>query len=770
MTEVITKELLETSIAEHEDFVAMVTKNKYGHEDIKDVIEGVIDCCNITDKDQKELLRSGKFIPAGSILSACNSGATSSFSNCYYVPIRHDSIEGIYEAHKQIARTFSYRGGVGTDISILRPKGHSVENAARTSSGAVSFMPSFSELTKTICQFGRRGALLISLDCRHPDTLDFIWSKAKPEKVFEEDVFTKELPAINNANITLKLTDSFMTAVENDEDWTFCFPDIEADKELYNSCWDGDYDEWFEIGGKFKEYKTIKARDVLSQLSEAAWICGDPGTSYITTVQKNTFGTYIDKSLKPFGYNACSEQPMAGDSNCLLGAFVLPFYLLHGRLDIVSLEEDAEVATRLMNLFSDMNEDLHPLAEQRSVDKFGKRIGVELTGFGDLCQKLGFTYGDEDSIDLANDITDSIMYSQLVASNDLAVQGKCCEAMSSTAARNNFVDNPWYKIEGALKENILDYGLANTSLNTIGPCGSISIVSGNCSSGIEPIFKFSYKRKNRIDNKEYSFIHLPAAQHMLDNLDEFKGLTLEQAKNKMGYVEANEIHWKDRINVQAALQKNIDASISSTINLSNDTKKETIQEIYKYAWSKGLKGVTVFRDGCKEGVLSSTDTEEVAECVMPELYEKELLDEETAVRHRVSWKGSKIYINVSIDQEGNPIEVFVKLPKEGGHNGDGTFNPVLFQERNSLWDSLCRVCSMSLRYGIPVEEIIDQLNKSTYSMVDAAGILKRILSKYLPIEDPEVSVGKICPECGLASYVNEGGCLICKECGFSKCG
>ena len=226
----ITKEMLEESIAEHKSFIKMVCKNKYGHEDIKDVIEGVISYCAITDDKQKELLRSGKFIPAGSILSTCNTDNKGSFSNCYFLPIRHDSIEGIFEAQKQIARTFSYRGGIGTDITILRPKDTPVENAAKTSSGSVSFMPSFSEITKTICQRGRRGALLISIDIRHPDALDFIWSKADPDRVFERDIFSGKIADISNANLTIKLSDSFMRAVEADEDWTFCFPDIDADK------------------------------------------------------------------------------------------------------------------------------------------------------------------------------------------------------------------------------------------------------------------------------------------------------------------------------------------------------------------------------------------------------------------------------------------------------------------------------------------------------------------------------------------------------------
>ncbi len=1121
----ISRKLLNDSIKEHKDFMEMVCENKYGHKNIKDVIEGVISYCNIKDKDQKELLRSGKFIPAGSILSACNTDTKGSFSNCYYVPVRHDSIEGIFDAHKEIARTFSYRGGVGTDITILRPKEERVNNTAKTSSGAVSFMPSFSELTKTIGQNGRRGALLISIDIRHPDSLDFIWSKADPARVFEEDIFTKTLPDISNANITLKLSDSFMQAVENDDNFTFCFPDIDINKDLYDSKWDGDYDNWLEIGGRFKEYRTLKARDVLSQISEASHICGDPGVAFIDTIQKNTFGTYIHKSLKPLGFNACfsgdtliptskgafsikdivgkyvkvfdgeewiecdnfrqtnsdqklyritlsdgtfidatnyhtmylenniktkvsklkegdkllfddslnyngnieekgsylkgfmcgdgfgnlskgraqlliypgkeccmdrikdslnelpiirnntntitdvnyskqvnkqgfryalqgitardgepfkgniykwgtgyksrlpketyqwsyeskcnfiagvfdsdgccvdgkngfsyqlssirkeflidfllllksigvhgriglmhnacekempggkyfcndcyrltipqkysivlakqinfsrlkdfsgrsikynvkykyntitnikelgnehdvycctlpsthkiltstgiitgncGEQPMGDDSNCLLSAFVLPLYV-KGDFDGELFENDVEIATQIMNIFSDINQEKHPLQEQRSIDVFGKRIGIELTGFGDTCSLLGLRYGSIDSKLLAEMITDLLISSQLRASCDTAIKDGCCKAMETVQSRERFLKNSFVEIGDDLECDIIDYGLANTSFNTIGPCGSISIISGNCTSGIEPLFKFSYKRKNRIDNKEYEFIHLPACKRMLENFDEFEGLSLQEAKEKLNYIEADEIPWKDRVNVQSALQKNIDASISSTINLHEDTSPEIIQEIYIYAWKKGLKGITVFRDGCKEGILSSTEPKKQEEVyTIPEVFEKELLDTEEAIRHRVVWKKSKLYVNVSIDDDNNPIEIFTKLPKEAGINGNGVFNPSLWQEKTSHWDSICRLVSMLLRYSIPVSDIIKQLDRSTYSMVDAAGILKRVLSKYDVMDEIKVSGNGItCKECGLPSYFHEGGCGICRDCGYSECG
>lgn len=1128
MTEIITKELLKQSIKEHKDFMEMVCENKYGHKNIKDVIEGVIEYCKITDKYQQELLRDGRFIPAGSILSKCNSKTKGSFSNCYFTPIERDTIEDIFECQKKLARTFSFRGGSGVDITVLRPSNADVNNAAKQSSGAVSFMPSFSELTKTIAQKGRRGALIITLDIRHPDALKFIWSKAKPEDVFEKDTFTGQYPTIDAANISLKVTDEFMNAVKNNNDFTFSFPDINSDKEKYNTEWDGDYDKWIKNGGKLKYYDTLKARDILDQISEAAWMCGDPGIWFVDTAQKNTFGTYIDEKLKPIGVNPsmpkgvlvhtqdgifeiqdlegkefnvksldgswakakcflsgeneeiyrfkignekyiystaehrwpliydkkikkyakdikvgdriplnrveklgingntnltfdegflcgviygdgwiskrsesgklvcgisfnkndedlanktlsilnclkknnstisernneltiqfsekeicnkfgiefgllskdnlpkilwrsndefikgfidgyfstdgcvgnkdvtinssrkiaiqelckllsffginstltfrenfkatfpnnkdydktysiyrlrinkkesvkfnelfkissfkknkklkdlvggvsildleihkncksvkveeidiigrekvwditvyhdehvfpsqycysgnCGEQGLAAYNNCLLGAFVLTEYIdEYDNFDFDKYEKDVGVATRLMNIFSDINESEHPLKEQIENDKFGKRIGLELTGFADTCAILNYKYGDVDSQALAKYLTENLLKNSIRESCEIAKEKGPCEAFQSVDNRERFFLYSPVELGEDLTKDILDYGLANTSFNTIGPCGSISIVSGNVSSGIEPVFMFSYKRKNRIDGKEYSFIHLPAAKYMLNNLDNFEGLTLTQAKENIGYIEADEVNWKDRIKIQSAFQSGIDSSISSTINLNNNCNTKEIRDIYLYAWENYLKGITVFRDGCKTGVLSSNkEKEKEVEGInaLPELFEKELLDEEYSIRHRVSWKGSKLYINVSLDEDNKPIEVFTKLPKEAGINTDGTFSSILWQEKTSLWDSLCRCISTSLRYGIPIEEIIDQLNKSTYSLVDAAGILKRILSKYINNED-EDNYFQICKECGDKSYILEGGCGKCISCGFSECG
>lgn len=783
---IITKETLEQSIKENEDFMEMVCEKKYGNKDKEKVIWNVIKKCNITDEKQQKLLLDGYFIPAGSILSACNLDKNVSLSNCYLTKIENDSIEAIFDAQKKMARTYSYRGGTGYDITVLRPKESKVNNAAITSSGSVSFLPSFSMVTKTIGQHGRRGASLGSIDIRHPDSLDFIWCKANPEKVFENDIFSGKMPDIDGSNLSLKLTNDFMKAVKNNQDWTFYFPDFENQKELYDEKWDGDYDKWKEIGGKFKEYKTMPAKEVLRQIAEASHSCGDPGILFIDKIQQNTFGTFIHVSLKPMSCNPCAEQPLAYYSNCLLGALVLHKYVINAfkqdsHFDFAKFNADVQIATKILNIFSDLNVDRHPLKEQRDADKFGKRIGLEITGLGDCLAMLGYEYKDSlnnkeatKTLAFIEEIGFNMLDESINQSIKLAKENGACPALFSIEARENLILNSFFDFSDKQKENIMLYGLANTAFVNVGPCGTISILSDNCTSGIEPLYKFAYKRKNRVDNKEYTFIHYLACKHMLDNLDEFKGLTLEEAKNKLNYFEANEIKNIDRIKIQSTLQKNIDSSISSTINLSNDATVDEIYNIYLQAYENDLKGVTIFRDGSKISVLSSVEDKKETSKSNFEIFEKELLDIETSERHRVMWKKSKLYVNVSKDDNTIPIEIFAKLPKEVGINGDGLFNPVLWQERTSNWDLICRLISMLFRYGIPLEEIILQLDKSTYSLVDAAGILKRILSKYVSIdyeenEDGEI-IGEKCPECGQNSYIKENGCGKCLNCGTSSCG
>jgi len=309
-----TQENYNTLIEETEDFIQGIIQNKYLNED-EECFEDIINNrfkneLTKIDKDSNRvnkslnLIKQKKFIPAGSILAGL--GLTQkrkiTLSNCYYVPIEHDSLDGIYEARKRMAKVYSRRGGCGTSFTILRPRNSKVHNASEHSTGAVSFMPGFSQDVYDIGQKGRRGAALGDLDCRHPDLLDFIWCKAKPDKIFTVDQFTGDHPNVNYLNISVQITDKFMEAVENDEDWELFFPDMNFEK--YHTEWNGDYDEWLQKGYPVEVYETLKARDILKQIAEAAWLTGDPGVLFKDTAQKYSTG-YFDSKLLPKGVNPC---------------------------------------------------------------------------------------------------------------------------------------------------------------------------------------------------------------------------------------------------------------------------------------------------------------------------------------------------------------------------------------------------------------------------------------------------------------------------------
>ncbi len=716
---------------------------------------------------------------------------------------------------------------------------------------------------------------MISLDVRHPETRRFIWCKSKPEEIFGVDSLTGKTQDVFGANISLKITDEFMQAVEEDNDWTFVFPDqarvtgrisdastlellpeiyealdpqvgdrLEAEiiykvtavnpkkhrvsvqpdlhvdsehaalseemltftlsrrrnetsdvfdsvKSVYNKIWDGDYSRWKEFGLPLKDYETVSARGLLEEISESAWQSGDPGILYQDTTQRNTPGTFIDPlRLKPMSTNPCGEQGLGYWNNCLLGAMVLFRYVVNpftkeARFDEDLFREDLVRTVAFMDTMSDLNQNKHPLQKHRDADKYGKRIGIEFTGLGDMLAMLGMRYGSDESISFIEGILRDKAIMEISISADIAGRFGVVEALKDTSARKRFLECPYIvnlDLPKKLQKKIMKNGLRHTAFNTVGPSGSISIMSDNCTSGIEPAFLFSYARETRLEaGKVFEFIHMPPLKWMLETNQEelFGRYTAQQLKEKLNYVQADELDYMDRIRLQAAIQKYTDSSISSTINLAEETPKETIFQIYLEAWKHGLKGVTVFRNGCKKGVLSKTEEKKSSDPTMlgqnPTLIERELGDIERAERHRVMWKGSKMYIIVSLDDSGNPIEIFVKLPKEAGVTGDGFYNEQVFQEKYSLWETITRLTSMLLRVGMPIDRILTQLDRSSYNIIDAAAIISRILRQYISLDMDDQTIvskglGALCPECGKNAYVPEGGCKICKACGYTTCG
>jgi len=733
----------------------------------------------------ENILYNKLFIPAGSILTNIGDYTKNvSLSNCYFVPILEDSLEGIFQAQKEISKTLASRGGVGTDVSVIRPKGCSINNAANFSTGAVSFMPQISDLAVLIGQEGRSGAIIITISINHPDIIDFINCKSNPEKVFAQDPLNpNRYPNISHANISIKITDEFMLAVKNDKDWTFKFPDIYCDEY---STWDGNYDDWFEKGYPVKNYKTIKARKLMMMISESAWQSGDPGILFFDHAKKYSSCSF-DKKLEIFSCNPCGEQVLNPWGNCLLGALILPNfvdnpYTPQAQFNIELFLESVNYSVILLDNIIDINR--HPLHKQTTIDQYGRRIGVEITGLNDMLAMLNINYNSETALDFVDDLFYHKAIQEIKTSILLSKEKGCSPCLKSKRSRNKFIKQKYIQniLNNMLSGNknkiindIVTYGIRNCAFNTIGPTGSLSIIAGNMTSGIEPIFAIEYFRQTRILNgKKFRLIHYPLAKHVGHNILK---LSKSQIKEKFHYIESHDISYIDRIKMQSTIQKWIDTSISSTINLPNDATVEHVYDIYMKSYEHNIKGITIFRDGSKTGILStSNDIEEKTNILSVSKITKHLNEVKSnidrncrAYRYIRMWKQIKIYVTVTVSPNGRPIEIFANLPHMQ--------NTAEFLEKQSYWFSTTRLVSLLLRLNAPIPEIIKQLEKSAVSMVELSSIISSILKNFINIDDsPKVNNNKnqvensICPECGKPELIHSGGCDVCLVCGYSTCG
>lgn len=765
---------------ENDYFIKTIIKKKYCHEgengldDIKERFRRTLKSTDFSNVDYfVDNVLFNTFIPGGSIIYGFGSNKNISMSNCYFIPIEEDSIDGIGKAISRNMKVFSWRGGVGNSFEILRPKGSKVNNAANSSTGSVSFMPLFSNATQTIGQNGRRGASIFSHAIWHPDIEDFIKSKAYPEEVFTRDILNNTLPKITGANISVKLTNDFMEKVETDEDWNLVFPDIN-DKNY--SKWNGDLSEW---KGSINTYKIVKSSSLLKLIAESSWKYAEPGVLFWDNVIDDTPMSVVDR-LKPRGVNPCGEEILANYDSCNLGAMVLykfvdnP-YSKSSKFNLDMFKKHVRLAVEFMDIVLDLNK--HPLEEQNEINKYGRKIGLGITGLADMLAMLSSVYGSDESINITRDILSRKALEEVKESIELAIKKGPCEALLDLKTRKRFANHKYFKrlseiykdeLEVSLDNLIVNHGLRNISLSTIAPTGTISIVMGNCTSGIEPLFSFEYYRKSTLLDKQVRVIHPILFNYLLENNPSDLDLPKDQLMKKYNYIESHSLNYKKRIDMQSACQEFITDSISSTINLPKETTVEQIMDIYKYAYKKRLKGITIYRDGCDlSGILSQTEnnTESDNKVIITKESIKNI---EEARRYRVKWKNNiKTYITVTL-RDSNPIEVFAKVPKEAGLE-KGNFNPQAYLEKQGYWDALCRLISLDLRSGIPLEEIVKQLDRSSYAMYDLPAIIKRILSQFLPKKSKESNQYEICPECGEPSLTNQNGCEVCLNCGYSKC-
>ena len=522
----------------------------------------------------KKAIRDKRFMPAGRILAGRGLdkiGRKITLSNCYVMPQVEDSIEDIFDTAKYLARTYSFGGGCGLTLSRLRPKGARVNNAAATTTGAVSFMDLFSLVTGLIGMRGRRGALMLNLDVSHPDIEEFV------------DVKT-DLSKVTYANISVNINDAFMRAVENDEEY-----------ELY-----------FKVEASGEEVrKPVRAKELFRKLARNNWRMAEPGILYQDKINAWHLMSE-DPKFAYAGVNPCAEEPLPAFGSCNLssinlGEFVQRPFTDEARLDEERLRRMVREGVVYLNEILDENMKLHPLPQQRDMSKRLRQIGLGLMGAADMFIKMGIRYGSDESVELIHYIGHLLVNEALKESARLAEKdGPFPDYDAEAVLRSPFL------IENADPDTlklVKKHGLRNSQLLTIAPTGSISTLIG-CSNGLEPLFQIAYTRKSESLHMDETFykVFTPIVREYMEvnHIDEEEDLPDY-------FVTTSNLNYKDRIDVQAAWQQHIDASISSTVNVPNEFTIGEVEDLYTYAWKKGLKGITIYRDGCERSGILITD-------------------------------------------------------------------------------------------------------------------------------------------------------------------
>ena len=711
------------------------------------------------DEDIAQLIREKRFLFGGRILAnrgLQHYGKKVTYSNCYVLGISDDSIEAIYQTCADLARTFSYGGGVGIDISKLRAKGMAVHNAAKTTTGAVSFMNTFSNVSEVIGQNGRRGALMLSIDCNHPDLEEFIDIK-------------NDLNAVTKANISVRVDDDFMNAVVNKKSWELFFET--------------------ENGDRFS--KIVNAAELFRKLAKNNWSMAEPGILFWDRIENYNLLSE-DPDFRYAGVNPCAEEPLPNGGSCLLGSFNLVEYIDESEqfFDFDKFREDIPIVVKAMNDVLDEGLPLHPLQIQRDTVRDYRQIGIGMMGLADLLIKLGIRYDSQAAIDLCDEIgyvlaKEAIRASALLAKKYGAYPKCNKEAILASAYLRRNTDSEVYGL-------VQQYGLRNSQLLTIAPTGTLSTMLG-ISGGVEPIFSFSYNRKTQSLHGEdvYYKVFTPIAKEYMEK----HNLTEEEQLPDF-FVTSQTINPFKRVEIQGAWQRHIDASISSTLNLPNETTVEDVEALYIYAWENGLKGMTIFRDGCDRAAILTTSKpkeekkEEVVEEKKDEIARGVVVptsDDVIGLKKKLSGGCGSLHLQVYFDRTtGKMTEVFINKGGSGGCN--------------SNLNALSRMISIALRAGVDVKDVADQLgstiNCPSFASSRAKGISlspgsscagavgKALIElnkefqkmwKYMivgeqeEVEETKVMGLKECPECKERTLQMAGGCMQCSNCGYSKC-
>jgi len=732
----------------HEDyFREEVWKKKYkadSDKHIRDTIDRLCSALGLSEAHY-HLMFNGKFLPGGRVLYSIGNDSKYRLTpmNCFVLPIKEDSLEGIFLCAYEMAKTYSYGGGVGVDISTLRPKGSPVSNAARTSTGAVSFTHLFDTVTGVIGQHGRRGALLLCMHIAHPDIFDFITCKT-------------DLKVNLNMNISVKVPDRFMEAVDNDEEWDLWFPvrvEDEIDKTrdcvkqitYLSEAFDFPEYEYFWDGHFFyrkRVLRTVKARELWDLICETALKTAEPGVLFWDRICED----YTLEEPRLLSTNPCGELPLPAYGACNLGSVNLVKFVdpETGEVKWEELKEAVKLGIRFLDRVLDysVEKEMYPLPEQTEAVRTLGKIGLGITGLADALILARKGYGSKESLDWVRQVMEKIERTAYATSIEIAKEKgavlKPPYRGHILKAQERYPDLDW------------EAGLAHSSLLSVAPTGTISQILG-CSTGCEPLFATHYHRLVKWGDKE----ELVEVRHwLLDDLEEL-GLDLSEY-----IVTAKEIDYIGRVQMQALLQEYVDSSISSTVNLPANTTKEDINQVYWLAWGEGCKGITVYVEGSREGVIREVEEESKGGKKGGLIIERNDLEVVEGKTVRIP-TDPPCYLTLNF-HDGDPIEVFFTVSKAGSD-----------EKANS--EAIGRLISLCLQSGVPIQKVIKTLSgikgENTqmrngwivHSLPDA--VAKGLL-RLLGEDKVEYNV---CPSCGAKTYVNVNGCGYCQSCGFSRC-
>lgn len=757
-------------------------------------------------------------IPQGGPMTGIgNHFQIASLSNCFVIGHRHpaDSYGGIFRMDEEQVQLMKRRGGVGHDLSHIRPTGSPVLNSALTSTGIVPFMERYSNSTREVAQDGRRGALMLSLSIKHPDAERFIDAKVDTGKV-------------TGANVSIKIDDAFMQAALAGKTYRQQFP-IDAENPKYE--------------------QEIDARKLWNKIIHNAWKSAEPGVLFWDTIRRESIpDCYADEGFVTVSTNPCGEIPLCPYDSCRLLAVNLLSYVdrpftKEAKFDFDKFRKHADKAMRMMDDIIDLElEKVDQIIEKiendpedmdvrrvelelwkkiRTMAQKGRRTGLGITAEGDMLAALGLRYGSDEAIDFAVKVQKELALSAYRASVRMAGERGAFPIYDAAKEANNPMIGRIREADPALYDEMVKTGRRNIALLTIAPTGTTSLMS-QTTSGIEPVFRTVYKRRRKVNPsdhdthvdyvdetgekfQEYNVYHhnfikwLEVNGYNTKELDTLSDAELDRLLQASPYYKAtaNDIDWVAKVKMQGAIQKWVDHSISVTVNLPNNVSEELVADVYRTAWECGCKGITVYRDGCREGVLldknakRKNDEADAAPLKRPKSIPADIVRFKNGTENWIAFVGLQngrpyeiftgkieedaMYIPPKI-KHGNIIKVreadgskrydFQYTDRYGYTNTIGGISRLFNEE---FWN-YAKLISGVLRHGMPIEKtvsLIESLQLNSESINTWKTGVCRALKQY--IVDGTRSKGK-CPNCGQENMAYQNGCLTCMSCGYSKCG